>query len=373
MKKGKNIIIWGFSITGILVFIAFILMGNKEAADNEIRKELSPIPYTAVVAYATEMNIPGEAVFRGHIAAKNIVNIFSEGEGKLTSSSVELGRTVRKGQVIGQIDKTIRSAANQINVLGLDKAKTDYETARRNSARFEALLKEDNASYVEVENARLQLSSAEMQLKTYQQQLQISRKQVGQTNIISPANGVIVEKKSNPGDYISPGTLLGVIAELDHVLVKVAVPEYLITKIQLGGTVSIKPDVYAKTVLKGKIKTIIPLANEAKAFPVEIEIPNHKTTPLMSGMNVSVHFNENLFTKALSIPRTALLRDVKGNYVYVIDARKKPLRKMVVPGRDIGTAVEIKAGLAKGDLVISSGQGNVEPGKVLKSYTISTP
>lgn len=78
-------------------------MGNKEAADNEIRKELSPIPYTAVVAYATEINIPGEAVFRGHIAAKNIVNIFSEGEGKLTSSSVELGRTVRKGQVIGQM------------------------------------------------------------------------------------------------------------------------------------------------------------------------------------------------------------------------------------------------------------------------------
>jgi multidrug efflux pump subunit AcrA (membrane-fusion protein) len=112
---------------------------------------------------------------------------------------------------------------------------------------------------------------------------------------------------------------------------------------------------YMRKQLKGKIKTIIPLANEAKAFPVEIEIPNNKITPLMSGMNVSVHFNEDLFAKALSIPRTALLRDVKGNYVYVLDAGKKPLRKMVVPGRDIGTAVEIKAGLAKGDMVISSG------------------
>lgn len=371
MKKGKNIIIWLSSITGILCFIVYVLLDNKAAADNEIKKDLSPVPYAVSAAYATETEVPGASVFRGHIAAKNIVNIFSEGEGKLNSSAILQGRNVSKGQVIGRIDRTIRTAANQINVLGLAKAKTDYETARRNAARFEALLKEDNASYVEVENARLQLSSAEMQLKTYQQQLTISNKQVGQLNIISPASGIIIEKKSNPGDYISPGTLLGVIAEMDHVLVKVFVPEQLITKIQVGRMVSIRPDVYANTSLKGKIKTIIPLANEAKAFPVEIEIPNPESTPLMSGMNVSVHFNEDLFSKALTIPRTALLRDVKGNYVYVIDSRKNPLRKTVVPGRDIGTTVEIKEGLKKGDLVISSGQGNIEPGKVLKSYTLN--
>ncbi len=371
MKKGLRIAIWVAVILIAVSLVAFTLISNKERATDDINKELVAVPFTVKASYVKEETFTDDATFRGSTEAKNILTIYSEADGKLISSAIEKGRFLNKGQVVGSIDRAIRSATNQINYIAYEKAQSDYNIAKANVNRYEALLKENNATAVEAENARQQLTAAELQLKTYQQQISISQKQIGQTVIVSPASGIVIEKKANQGDYIQPGSPIGIIADLSTVIVKIFIPETFIAKLKNGTAVFVEADVYPGITFKGIIKNIIPVANETKAFPVEIEIANNKPQKLMAGMSVSANFKPTTSITALTVPRTAIVGDLAKPSVYLIDSSKKPRLTAVSIGRDFGTTIEIKSGLKKGDIAITSGQSNIEPGKELKDYKIS--
>jgi membrane fusion protein, multidrug efflux system len=370
MKKGIRITIWIAVLICSIALIAFTLFSNKKKAATEITKDLQEVPFTVSAAYVTKNTYSEAQTFRGMVEAKSIIYIFSEADGKLINNSIQKGRYVNRGQVLATVDKTIRAATNQLNVAGYEKAKADYEGAKKNTERYETLLTENNASLVETENAKLQLKATEMQLQSLQQQITISKKQIQQTVIKAPASGIIIEKKSFAGDFVQPGTMLGTIADLNTVIVKVYVPETFITKIKPGAKLMMNADVYEGFVFTGTIKNIIPVANEAKAFPVEIEINNNKVQKLMAGMSMSVRFEPLAATMALVIPRTAINGDFKSPYVYVIDAAKKPVKKAITIGKDFGTTVEVLSGLTKDEIVITSGQANVEQGKVMKDFII---
>jgi RND family efflux transporter MFP subunit len=370
MKNGVRMLLLSLAVIGVVAVIAFTLLSNKRKAALEIQKDTVAVPFTVSAALVKEESFNSNQGFRGRVEAKSIVTIFSEADGKLISNSIEKGRYVRKGQVVAVVDKTIRAATNQMNIVSYDKAKADFEIAQRNNERYETLLKENNATVVEAENAKLQLKAAEMQLQSIQQQISISRKQIQQTTILAPASGVIIDKKSYSGDFVQPGAMLGTIADLNVIVVKVFVPETFVVKLKIGTSVNITADVYAGMQYTGVVKTIIPVANEAKAFPVEIEIANNKKQQLMAGMSMSVLFEPSDNTAALVIPRTALSGNAKSPHVFVIGADKKPVKKQIMVGRDFGTMVEIISGLSKDEIVITSGQANIEQGKVLTEYTL---
>jgi RND family efflux transporter MFP subunit len=351
--------------------LAQVLFGNKKKAEAEIKKELVVIPFTVAASVVKEETFTDDVTFRGTVEAKNIITLYSEADGKIISSAIEKGIFFSKGQVICSVDRVIRSANNQINNIGYQKAKADFEIAKKNAERYEALLTENNASQVETENARLQLKAAGLQLKTLEQQINISEKQVGQTIIRSPGAGVVIEKKSHIGDYVQPGTPLGTIADLSSVTVKVFVPETFIIRLKAGTPVTMKADVYPDVTFNGIIKVIIPVANEAKSFPVDIEIPNSKQQKLMAGMSMQAIFKPNSSVTMLTIPRTAITGDFSNPTVFVIDSDKKPVLRKVSTGRDFGNSIEIINGLQKGDIVITSGQSNIEEGKILKDYILS--
>jgi RND family efflux transporter MFP subunit len=371
MKKVFRISIWIVVLLVAIGIIAFKLFSNKQKAAGEINKELVAMPFTVAAAYVKEETFSADVSFRGTVEVKNIITIFSEADGKLISSAIEKGRLVNRGQVIATVDKVLRVAANQINNIGFEKAQADYNIAKANANRYTALLKENNATAVETENAALQLKAAELQLKTIQQQINISQKQLGQTVIHSPVAGIIIDKKAHAGDYVQAGTPLGTIAELHTVIVKIFIPETFITKLKSGTPVSMIADIYPGISFNGIIKNIIPVANEAKAFPLEIEIANNQMQKLMAGMSMSAIFKPASSVTALTIPRTAITGDILKPTVYIIDGSKKPVLTSVGIGRDFGNSIEIISGLKKGDIVIVSGQSNIEQGKILKDYKIA--
>jgi RND family efflux transporter MFP subunit len=371
MKKSIKILIWLLAIGGSIAIVAFTLAGNKEAANTEIQKELKPVAYNVLAAYAKEEILPNNNTFRGLVEAKSIVNIFAEADGKIISASIEKGKQITKGQTLATIDATIRSANNEINTISLTKAQQDYQIAQKNNNRYQNLIKENNASAVEVENAKQQLNAAEIQLQSIKQQIAISQKQIQQTNVIAQTSGIIIDKKAFIGDYVQPGTILGTIANLNTVLVKVFIPELSITQVALGTTVTVNIDAFPNINFNGKVVNIIPIANEAKSFPVEIEVENNKAQKLMAGMSASVSFGKKTNAKTLIIPRTAIINEGAKTFVYTIDQNKKPTKKEIVIANTIGTSVAIQSGLQVGDIIVVSGQANIEPGKILNNYSIT--
>ncbi|MDP4208173.1 MAG: efflux RND transporter periplasmic adaptor subunit [Bacteroidota bacterium] len=337
-------------------WIWYQLSKNHDAVQNEIKQELKTIGYAAQAAIVKEISFSDAYHYRGTVEAEKIVTLTSETEGKVVYSAIEKGKTVSKGSVLVKVDKSTRESGYQISKDNYEKAKSDY-------TKLNELLASGNASEIEVANARLQMQNAASQLN-------ISKKQVFQTLILAPESGVIIDKKINQGEYVGPGVPLGSIACLNEVLVNVFIQENEVTQVRKGMTVTVKADAYPGIKFTGRVCAIIPVASAAKTFPVEIRIVNNKLQKLLAGMNVSVVFGEDKWSKALVIPRNALTGDKKQAAVYIVHGSRHPVLTPIVPGKKYDTYLAVSHGLKAGDTVMTSGLLNVEPGKKLQWLTI---
>jgi membrane fusion protein, multidrug efflux system len=64
---------------------------------------------------------------------------------------------------------------------------------------------------------RAQGVEAERAVKTKQAELELARIDLGYTRIVSPANGQLAERGSLPGEYVTPGTKIGLVVPLPDV------------------------------------------------------------------------------------------------------------------------------------------------------------
>lgn len=367
MKNIKRFAIPVLVLTGIIVFIACTLSKNTQAAADEIKAEQQAVTFVVNATYAKSIETNNETPIRGQIETRNVFTLYSEADGKVIYSALAIGNLVKQGEKLISIDASIRNTNQSILEQGLRKAHLDYEAAQKNFNRFKNLLQNGNTSTIDYENAKAQLDASEVQLRTAEQQLEAAKIQVKQTNVFAPANGIIIEKKVNKGDYVQPGSPLGVLAE-NVLIAKCFVPENIALASKVGEEVRLKADALSNQTLSGTIHTLVPYPNEAKLYPVEIHLKNPQS--LMAGMGVQIIFSKANHQKTLLIPRTALTGDFKNPSVYIIDEQKKPAKRSIKIGKTIGSDIEVLGGLKEQELVIINGQNNIEPGKVLADFKI---
>jgi multidrug efflux pump subunit AcrA (membrane-fusion protein) len=148
-----------------------------------------------------------------------------------------------------------------------------------------------------------------------------------QTRIKAPFGGVITKKLTEVGQWITAGGSVVEMIDLDHVLVRVNVPESAISFQEVGDQVSVIIDALDKT-FWGKIKHIIPQADEnARTFPVEIEVDN-SDRHLKSGMFARARIASGQKTEAVVVPRDAVIQRQGAFYVVSIS----PAPQMGGPG-----------------------------------------
>jgi membrane fusion protein (multidrug efflux system) len=356
LKKYRNKILLAgvFALAAVAVF--YKLNKNQKTVQDEIKQELKTIGYAAKATLVKEMSFSEAYTYRGTVEAGKTITLTAETDGKVVYSAIEKGKSVAKGSILVRVDKSTRFSSYQISEDTYNKVKSDY-------FKLKELQESGNASGVEVENAKLQMQNAASQLN-------INKKQVGQTLVLAPESGTVIDKKINQGEYVSPGTTLGSIACLNEVLVNVFVQENEVALLKKGANVNVQADAYPGIRFTGKVSAIIPVASAAKTFPVEIRIANNKAQKLLAGMNTSVIFGDEKRSKALVIPRSALTGDKKQVAVYRIHQSNLTVFTHIVPGKEYDTYLEVSHGLKAGDTVMTSGLLNVEPGKKIQWLTI---
>jgi RND family efflux transporter MFP subunit len=367
MKQIKSYLVPVLVLAGVITLIAYTLTKNTNKANDEIKAEQKEVPFIVNAMYAKYSGQQKGIPFHGQVEPRNTFTLYSEAEGKVIQSDIILGNKVNKGQNILSIDASLRSANKNILEQNIRKAQLDYDIAKKNFIRYKNLLQNGNTSTAEYENVKAQFDAAEVQLKVGEQQLQTAKIQVSQTKVIAPSAGVIVEKKVNQGDYVQPGTPLGTL--IDNVLiVKCFVPDYVYLQAKKGQQVKILADAFPEKPILGNIQTLVPYANESKLYLIEISFSSKEE--LFAGNGVQVMFPNDNKSTSLLIPRTALLGDFKNPSVYIINSNKQPEKKSILLGKAIENFVEVTKGLNENDLVITNGQSNIEPGKVLSDFKI---
>jgi len=201
--------------------------------------------------------------------------------------------------------------------------------------------------------ASLAAESARASLGALLIQKELVENTLADTSVKSPISGVVSSRIARVNEYVSSQYPPYTIVDIGKVYVDVKVSELIINSLAPGLEVDVALSALGGGAVKGVIKTVAPAADQTGAFPVRIEI-NNDGGLLKPGMFAEVHFIKEQSISAVTLPRSVVLSDENGSYVYTIesDVAKKTY---VTTGIDNGFEIEILSGVFGDVPVITKG------------------
>ena len=347
----KRIFIISFIIVLFVGGCTVILLLNKQKIEQKSKLEgnLESIP--VYVREIRKASLGGTIEVNGSFSAIHELNLQSEGQGKVLLLNVNTGDFVKAGQVIAQLDDELVRSQLSLSAAVLDKARADLK-------KYEGLLKADAISSQQVEDVKLALKKAETDFATLKKQLDF-------TAIKAPIQGTITKRYIETGSLLMPGSPVAEIVDISRLKFIAQVAESEAVQIGKGQHVTLTTTIFPGISYRGTVVSVGVKAGDARRFPVEIEMVNDPSHPLKAGMFGTAQFGSAVQKEALIIPRNAIVGSIKSPRVYVAENNKAVLREIRI-GSANDYEVEVLEGLREGELVVISGQINLDNNVTVK-------
>src|SRR5262249_8507715 len=266
----------------------------------------------------------------------------------------------------------------------------DYEVQLRYAEiqlhRAQELTTSGVSSQDQLDNATTQADSLKAKIALAKQQVAVSEARIREAQqavdnceIHAPFSGIIVSKDAQVGEMVSPvsagggftRTGIATIVDMNSNEVEVDVNEAYIARVQPGQRVDSVLDAYPDWKIPSHVRTVIPTADRQKAT-VKVRISFDKLDPrILPDMGVKVSFYGEEQEKSAAakkkdqgpkplaiIPRSAVRSGGEGAYVFLLKNGKVERRGIKV-GKEIGSDVEVMAGVNSGDTLVTGGPQNL--------------
>ena len=329
----------------------------------------------------------------GSVRASQRTEVGAQVSGRIINLYVKLGQTVKKGDLIAEIDSS--SQSNSLSTAEaqlasyqaqLASAKVALEVAQANYNRLSKLYKQNSASEAEVETAKNTLASAKAsvneavaQIKQSQISVNNARTNLNYTQILSPMDGVIVSIPVSIGQTVnsaqSSPTIVHV-ADLSKMLIKFEISEGDLAQVQAGQAMSFNTLAEPNYRIQSQIESIDPAlttlsddnssnkyveqsGNTEAIYYYANALVDNSEQRLRIGMTVQGQVDIAKRENVLVVPNTALTKRNGENYVQVLE-NQQPIEKKVEIGLADGQHTEILSGLNEGEKVITTQRSNSE-------------
>lgn len=302
----------------------------------------------------------------GTVRATESATLSSQIMGTITTVAVREGDRIRTGQLLLSIEAAQLSAQADrahASVVAAEQqiAAAESETALAASTlkRFEMLKAQNSVSPQEFDEvqARAQAASARLAMVRSQETEakaaeSEARTMQGYTRIHAPFDGVVTERKADPGAMAMPGIPLLSIEKAGPLRLEVSVDESLLSSLRAGQGISVVIDTLGSSPVPSKVAQIVPAADPAsRSFLAKIDLPN--LPGLHSGM-----FGHAMLQRgsrdALMIPTSAIVAHGSMQSVYVIGQNRIASVRYISAGNPHGNVVEVLSGLSAGESVVDS-------------------
>jgi multidrug efflux system membrane fusion protein len=353
-------------------FIAGITLGLLLAAcDRGVQASQPPAPAGAAVTVATPIaaNVIEFSEHTGRAEAPESVEIRPRVSGPIVRAEFKEGDIVKKGQLLFVIDPRPFEVARSRAKADLATVRADYELAKKNAARADALLKDraiTQRDWDAQQAAQTQLGAREASALAA---IEAADLDLEYAHIRSPIAGRVGRKLVTVGNLVSPQlpSPLTTVVSTDPLYVYVDVEEARGLNIARG------KDVIANVGFAGeegypRVAHIDFLDNHVEAatgtLKVRATVPNHDGR-LSAGLFARVRIPLGKAVSGLLISDRAVATDQDRRFVWIVDAESKVQYRAITLGPlEEGLRV-ITAGLTPTDRVIVRGLQRVRPGNIV--------
>ena len=338
--------------------LAFALSGCGEK-DKQQQATTQTATVKANIAVVQKAVLPIIATAPGGVIAEQQAQIASRLMGFIREMNVHEGQSVVAGQQLFTVDPTdIQGQVSQAKA-GLAQAEAALADAKTDYTRFGNLYKEEAIPKQQWDKVRLQYQVAEQQAAAARAGLGTAAAQMRYATLTAPFAGIITQKLANVGDLAAPGRPVLMLENPSKLQVQTNVSSDVLAHLKLGDSVRLEAG-DTGTAVTGRIARLVPAADPAThTYLVKIDLP--QGSGLKSGMYVLVAFAIGQ-REGVRVPPSAVLDRAGITGVFVVDAQGVAHYRMVRVGDTSDGQVEIQAGLAAGEHVVTSGTAELQSG-----------
>jgi len=358
-RRTRMLIIGGI-IAVVVIGVLFMVLHKKAAPASG--GDTSP---SVTVIIPGRHTVTTEIPAVGNIGARRDMPVGVAGEGGLVRAVlVEPGTWVAAGQVLATVDRSVQVQQASALAASIAQARADAELARSNLARAKALVSSGFISKADIDAKQSALDGANARVAVAVAQLKQQQASIGRLDIRAPTAGLVLTRNVEAGQIVSPGSgALFRIASEGKMELQARLTESDLQRVHIGSTATVTP---VGTTLKipGKIWQISPVIDPAsRQGTIRIELPYNAA--LRPGGFAAAEVAGGVGDVPL-LPESAVQSDTKGNFVYVVGADNKVVRRNVKIGDVDDRGVTVLSGLAGSERVVAAAGAFLNDGDKVK-------
>ncbi|MDX1933328.1 MAG: efflux RND transporter periplasmic adaptor subunit [Capsulimonadales bacterium] len=263
----------------------------------------------------------------------------------------------------------IRTAETQVA-----RAQANLRQAKANQQQVTVRQDDVRAAQATLAQANAAAEQAAAAVRQQEATVALSRQAVDDAAIRSPIDGVISERRIEPGQIAAPGTTVVTVVSLDTVFFEAQVPETDVRFVRQGQTVEVRLDAFPRKAFNGTISRVYPTGSQtSRIFNARVEIRNteNQLRPGLFARGEIVAERRD----AVTVPVEAVVTDPIGSLdateaqaalentrVYVVAngvAQERKVTQGLISGD--GKRVEV-TGVREGEQVVVGGQRGLKDG-----------
>ena len=337
-----------------------------------------PLAVETVVVTSRQVSQPGILLTgSGYVVTRHkYITVGTKILGQIVEEPIEEGQRVKKGDVLARIDDRDYQAQLRQAIADRDLAAANVRLMLAKAARQRELFAGGIISKDEFDTSENGAAVAQAALRRDEAAIDYAKFQVSQCLIVSPLDGVVLQKYRELGDTINYGgqvqagggaTDIAQLADTADMRAEVDVNESDIGKVSRGMPASVVPDAYPNARFEATLVKIYPEADRQKAtVKVEVQIRQPNLAMIKPEMSVKANFLEKAAVSQqaprIVIPTKAVVREGNDDYVWTVN-RGMAKRVSVLRGSQTEAGVEVREGLRDGDVVVVASPASLSEGQ----------
>jgi membrane fusion protein, multidrug efflux system len=360
----------------VLVAVFFLWHGHSggaSAADKEKKGDgRNTIAVETALAGRTDVPVYLEGL--GTVQAFYTVTVTARVDGELQKVGFVEGQTLKKGDLIGQIDPRPFQAALDQAVATHDKDVAQLASAKADMDRYELLAPQNLASKQTLDSQHALVGQLQAQIKGDQANIDNARTQLSYTTIVSPIQGKTGIRRVDPGNNVHATDTGGivVVTQVQPISTIFTLPEEALPTLNRaleGGSVRVTAmSRDGKTELdQGTIALVDNEIDQSTGtIRVKATFPNPHDA-LWPGEFINARVLLRTEKSVLTVPSNAIQRGPNGMFTYVVKADSTVEARPLRVGDESGAVTVITDGLKEGEQVVLSNQYRLQPGAQVHS------
>jgi RND family efflux transporter MFP subunit len=388
----------GLGIVGLFIVLLALGVIPRVRNHRELAAAVHKVQSTAPEVYVLRPRPASEAPLSlpGTTQAIQDSIIYARTSGYLAKRHVDIGDRVSAGQLLAEVaspevEQQLRQAQADLlqSEKNLELQKANLELARTTLARYQAADAEGAVAKQAVDQsvsthrtAQAAVAAAEANVQSYRANVQRLQELTGFQRVVAPFGGTVIQRNVDVGALITagspvnntavaPSSVSGAasglfeVAQIDTLRVFVSVPQAYAQNVSAGMPVHVRIRGQLQEPVTAKVtRTASALDPGTRTLLTQVDIPN-TSHRLLPGAFVYVDFAIGPSGTRWRVPATAMIFDAQGTRVAIVGPGNKLHFQPVVVGRDLGTSIDIQAGLRGDEAVVEQPRVSLQEGQAV--------